>query len=265
MHQQTPAIVHRDLKPSNVLLESRGDGGPYVSLCDFGSAKTVADSNDFSHSRCAVGTAAFIAPELQADGCRGSAKVDVYCFGVLLFQCVSHLSTKELLCVSGSTWEDEVRRNCLSNLVPGEIEKLICACLQRSPSDRPTFSKIRRRIANMIDRQAGNQGREREDIENIQSGPASNGLRRVLSIPRREPPPTQAALKQVLVPHGAVAIAPNCFCKATVCCVCCFCCFLGGRLSVQVVAVSPWSSDPACVVGTRGGGSSWVWVCHIKW
>jgi len=72
-------IVHRDVKPDNVRVDESGG----VKLMDFGIAKT--DDFSVTASGFTVGTPYYMAPE-QIRGEKPAHLVDVYAFGVLLFE-----------------------------------------------------------------------------------------------------------------------------------------------------------------------------------
>lgn len=90
-------VAHRDIKLENVLVASVSvdlvpdQGGAWqtcelydVKLCDFGLAKILQGTNT---TRTAVGTSAYLAPEITADlHCQYDAmKADAYSFGVMAF------------------------------------------------------------------------------------------------------------------------------------------------------------------------------------
>ena len=68
-------IIHRDIKPSNILITEDG----IIKICDFGISKQ-------SQTSIFGGTQKFMAPELIDEHDNYDEKVDVYSFGVLLFQ-----------------------------------------------------------------------------------------------------------------------------------------------------------------------------------
>jgi eukaryotic-like serine/threonine-protein kinase len=72
-------IVHRDIKPENIHLSTTGA----VKLMDFGIAKSA----DMSMTRTGflVGTPYYMSPE-QVKGIPATAKVDIYSFGILLYE-----------------------------------------------------------------------------------------------------------------------------------------------------------------------------------
>ena len=89
----TAGIIHRDLKPENVMLTD----GDQVKLLDFGLARQarsesaggeehVTDGRTGRTGRS--GTPGYMAPELAAGASIG-ARVDVFAFGVLLFELVA--------------------------------------------------------------------------------------------------------------------------------------------------------------------------------
>ena len=74
-------VVHRDVKPPNILLAP-----DRAKLADFGLARTadVAELSDLTAPGTAVGTLAYLAPEILAGGHAGPAG-DVYALGVAAF------------------------------------------------------------------------------------------------------------------------------------------------------------------------------------
>jgi len=75
-------IVHRDVKPDNIRVDTSGN----IKLMDFG----VAKSGDLSltASGFTVGTPYYMAPE-QIRGAKPTHLVDIYAFGVVLFELVT--------------------------------------------------------------------------------------------------------------------------------------------------------------------------------
>jgi eukaryotic-like serine/threonine-protein kinase len=73
-------VVHRDVKPSNILFAS-----DRAKLADFGLARSDgADLDDLTTPGTAVGTLAYLAPEVLA-GDTATAAADVYALGVAAF------------------------------------------------------------------------------------------------------------------------------------------------------------------------------------
>ena len=75
----TQKIIHRDLKPENIHINAAG----VVKLIDFGIAKT--EGLQMTRAGYVLGTPFYMAPE-QVTGEQITEQVDVYAFGVLLFE-----------------------------------------------------------------------------------------------------------------------------------------------------------------------------------
>lgn len=94
LHQHK--IVHRDLKPGNVLL----DEYLHPHITDFGLSKIFQDASKMSQTY-EMGTLIYMAPEV-INGESITNKIDVYAFGILMYEVVtnrfpySNLEEKEL-------------------------------------------------------------------------------------------------------------------------------------------------------------------------
>lgn len=130
-------IVHRDLKPANVKITPSGT----VKVLDFGLAKFLGDPahHDVTFSNVTapamlLGTPAYMAPE-QAQGKSADRRVDVWAFGVILYEMISGdrlfrgESLQETL-AAVLTVEPEWTR------VPPAVQPLLRACLEKDPSRR---------------------------------------------------------------------------------------------------------------------------------
>lgn len=85
LHNDCPRpIIHRDVKSSNILLSSELQ----PQLSDFGLAIWGSMDSSYVISNDVVGTFGYMAPEYFMQG-RVSDKVDVYAFGVVLFELLS--------------------------------------------------------------------------------------------------------------------------------------------------------------------------------
>lgn len=118
-------IIHRDLKPSNILI----DHEHHVKISDFGTARFDSTSVTMN-----VGTRLYMAPEMRNGTGDINRKVDVFSFGLLLYQLVESVSVEEL-------------KGRIGNLEFGEktqpeVRTLIEQCLSECPEDRPEFADI---------------------------------------------------------------------------------------------------------------------------
>ena len=78
-HIHTKKIIHRDIKPENINLDSTGK----VKLMDFGIAKR--EGVQLTRAGFTLGTPYYMAPE-QVLGRPLTAQVDVYAYGILVFE-----------------------------------------------------------------------------------------------------------------------------------------------------------------------------------
>lgn len=114
-------IIHRDLKPQNILL----DKDNHIKLCDFGIAKVI-ESLDQTYTT-EVGTFKYMAPELKNGSKKYDNKVDVYSFGIIIFNILS-----------GGDFPSDKKNSQINSL----SQKLITKCLDDQPKNRPTFKEI---------------------------------------------------------------------------------------------------------------------------
>jgi serine/threonine protein kinase len=122
MHTLPIPVVHGDLKPQNVLLTETFT----AKVADFGLSKLNRDED---LSAMQAFSPDFSAPEVLKQQ-RGTAKIDIYSFGVILKQLV-------LLCEARNIKQREFPRKC-----PTELRNLIDACLSDDPSERPSAAEL---------------------------------------------------------------------------------------------------------------------------
>jgi eukaryotic-like serine/threonine-protein kinase len=130
----TQKIVHRDIKPENVHVSAAG----VVKLMDFGIAKT--EGLAMTRAGYVLGTPYYMAPE-QVTGQNVTEQVDVYAFGVMLFELVTGAKP-----ISGDTVE-RIFYSILNeplNLdpmykagAPQTLCDLVARCTAKSPAERP--------------------------------------------------------------------------------------------------------------------------------
>lgn len=127
-------VIHRDIKPENVFINSAGN----VKLMDFGIAKT--EGLALTRTGFVPGTPRYMAPD-QIRGEGITVQVDVYSFGVLLFELLTGLKL-----VHGESLEQILYSilNAPLNLeplrrtgAPAAVYDLVAACTAKRPSERP--------------------------------------------------------------------------------------------------------------------------------
>ncbi|HTS03736.1 MAG TPA: protein kinase [Thermoanaerobaculia bacterium] len=127
-------IVHRDIKPPNIMVLPSG----VVKLMDFGIARAAGGDDPGDGST--VGTPYYMSPE-QARGEAVDERSDIYAIGIVLYEMFTGVRP-----IGGAT-PGEVMRNHLSDEprpvtalrpdLPALLERLVAACLAKSPDRRP--------------------------------------------------------------------------------------------------------------------------------
>ncbi|KAL6642390.1 hypothetical protein ACP70R_020571 [Stipagrostis hirtigluma subsp. patula] len=149
-------IIHCDIKPENILL----DGSFVPKIADFGMAKFLG--RDFSRVLTTMrGTIGYLAPE-WISGVAITPKVDVYAYGMVLFEIISGRRNSCFSCSCSGThgvyYPVYVAQKILEGDFTGlldhrlsddvnskEVEivcKLACWCIQDEESDRPTMGDV---------------------------------------------------------------------------------------------------------------------------
>ena len=134
-------ILHRDLKSPNVLL----DNDMHAKICDFGYSR-IADNHDVMTKN--VGTPHWMAPELLDSNSGYDLKVDVFSYGIVLWEIltrsVPYRNLEPAQIIARVLTSD--LRPPMPEGTPPEIALMIRQCWDRDPKARPTFSEILRRF-----------------------------------------------------------------------------------------------------------------------
>lgn len=124
-------IVHRDLKPANIFETTSGR----IILMDFGIA-TTPDLPTLTATESVLGSLDYMSPE-QLEGREVTPASDYYAFGLLAYE----LSTGGQPWVGTSPVARAVQRlqqRRRPASLPGPLGRMIDACLEPTPADRPS-------------------------------------------------------------------------------------------------------------------------------
>lgn len=128
-------IIHRDVKPSNVLVDSRGN----CLLTDFGIAKMVEGTAQFTTTGGVLGTPAYMSPE-QGTGEKVDGRSDIYSLGVILYEMatgrVPFKAETPIAVMIKHIHDPLLPPSSFNPSVPEALERIILKCLAKRPEDR---------------------------------------------------------------------------------------------------------------------------------
>jgi len=143
-------LVHRDIKPGNVMMCRHGGRLDVIKVLDFGLVKDVTGSSDvkLTHADAFIGTPLFLSPEAINQPETVDARSDLYSLGglgyfLLTGRPVFTGRTVAELCAQ-HLYEAPVPPSRRVADVPGDLEEILLACLEKSPDRRPQDARILR-------------------------------------------------------------------------------------------------------------------------
>ncbi|EAY09923.1 TKL family protein kinase [Trichomonas vaginalis G3] len=129
-------MVHRDLKPPNILMDKNWR----AVICDFGLARYIGPN-----MTCELGTAQWMAPELFSGDGSYDTCVDVYAYGILLWELFTQqmpYTQMRLLQIAVGVLKEKMRPQFPPNSDP-IYKNLIQSCWAHKKSARPTMKDVR--------------------------------------------------------------------------------------------------------------------------
>ncbi|OHT13899.1 TKL family protein kinase [Tritrichomonas foetus] len=131
-------VIHRDLKSLNILL----DGRKRAKICDFGLIRMK--TNDPMTGL--VGTSHWMAPEVLMSSPYYDEKVDIYSFGILMWELLTNERPYENDCLDAAQITmmilEQNKRPPIPPNTPPDLKRLIERCWDRDPKLRPSCHEI---------------------------------------------------------------------------------------------------------------------------
>ncbi|EKX38854.1 hypothetical protein GUITHDRAFT_76837, partial [Guillardia theta CCMP2712] len=139
-------VIHRDLKPANVFLHLMSRSDFVLKLGDFGLSATLDGRNRTSQ----VGTPCYLAPEVLFNE-PYAEPIDVWGVGCIFWEMVSLeflYERKGMLAANVHT--DPITQDSLPPKISVNVRKLVSACLNSSPQDRPTARELCKHLHKLL-------------------------------------------------------------------------------------------------------------------
>jgi len=134
-YAHTIHVIHRDLKPANALVDAHRN----LFLTDFGIAKLLENTTQFTKTGGLVGTPAYMSPE-QAQGSKVDPRSDIYSLGIILYEMVTGRVPFEAdtpVAVMLKHLNDPLPLpSAVKPDLPPAIERILLKALAKNPDDR---------------------------------------------------------------------------------------------------------------------------------
>jgi serine/threonine protein kinase len=141
MHAAKPQLIHRDIKPLNLMIDQSGK--PF--LIDFGIA-LVRGNPRLSRSGTIVGTPYYMAPEMIQRPSEISHSVDIYAFGIMLFEMATGRKPFDSEQTEWFEWLRELQHKSIYEQppwvadfrpgIPEDFEFLVQKAIEKNPIQR---------------------------------------------------------------------------------------------------------------------------------
>ena len=184
-----PPIIHRDLKSPNVLIDSLDEHAEVIAkVADFGLSQVLASTTQGR----SVANPVWLAPEIMKAE-EYTEKADVYSYGVMLFELASREDffgdSKFMSALENRVIEGE--RPIIPSSTPPEFTKIIQACWDGEPDNRPSFTEIcdslkegmKIHCPNLVEIAcADKEIIPQRKLKNLDQNPDSSGRRKIRSL-----------------------------------------------------------------------------------
>jgi serine/threonine protein kinase len=140
-------VLHRDLKPGNILL-SQGPSGTIAKVTDFGVARNLTAGAGETLQGDILGTPGYMAPEQVGEPGAVDPRADIFSLGAVLYCMVAGRPPFPL---QGRHYSELLNDAALGRFVPlaevapgvpEEVRKVIEACLNPDPDQRPSDGRV---------------------------------------------------------------------------------------------------------------------------
>ncbi|MBS2004756.1 MAG: serine/threonine protein kinase [Cyanobacteria bacterium SZAS LIN-5] len=141
-HAHTNQIIHRDLKPSNIMLLRNERGQEIPKIVDFGIAKRQSVDNSVTQTGEIFGTPLYMSPE-QCLGKAIDSRSDIYSLGCVMYEALAGAppfvgsNPVETVLRHINDTPLPLRKACGDWKISPESERVVMACLEKDPKDRP--------------------------------------------------------------------------------------------------------------------------------
>jgi hypothetical protein len=143
-------LVHRDIKPANIFVCRYGEDHDFVKVLDFGLVTALGDSTEaapgLTRENFVNGTPGFIAPEQALGASDLDGRVDIYATGCVAYwlltgQLVFTAETPMGLVLHHAHTVPTPPSSRVQLPIPASLDRLVLACLAKSPGERPQSAK----------------------------------------------------------------------------------------------------------------------------
>jgi hypothetical protein len=146
-------LIHRDIKPANIMLCTQGGERDVVKLLDFGLVKELEVDRDvaLTGANTITGTPQYMAPESILAPDTVDERTDIYALGAVAYYLLTGQEVfdgKSIVEVcSQHLHQAPAPLASHGILIPGDLEALILACLDKKPEARPqSAAEVRSRL-----------------------------------------------------------------------------------------------------------------------